>query len=226
MLTPLRLRPLTGTAPFSAGRLSYPYRSLALSRALLNTRSNSTVTEPPRRLFHRARTVARYTGYISLSAVFGVLVVGAGFFVHDVFTYSERHIDRVPISPLALHPETGGPKNLPIARVQVDDEDDEENIRLADKPKLVIVGGGWGVSCHFLLSLALSPKLFTGDGSASDFIFGGLPRHCHFIGNFHHLHSSPSMYVATLVTHPHELFTNTCSLKSCGCRNCSNSLSH
>jgi NADH dehydrogenase len=49
------------------------------------------------------------------------------------------------VSPLALHPETGGPKNLPVARVQVDDEEDEENIKLAEKPRLVIVGGGWGV---------------------------------------------------------------------------------
>ncbi|KAJ3567954.1 hypothetical protein NP233_g6035 [Leucocoprinus birnbaumii] len=34
--------------------------------------------------------------------------------------------------------------NLPIARVQVDDEEDEENKRLAEKPRLVIIGGGWG----------------------------------------------------------------------------------
>jgi NADH dehydrogenase len=82
--------------------------------------------------------------------VFGVLALGAGIFVHDAFTYSDQHIDRVPVSPLALHPERGGPKNLPIVRVQVDDEQDEENKRLAGKPKLVILGGGWGVSFHGL----------------------------------------------------------------------------
>lgn len=47
---------------------------------------------------------------------------------------------------MALHPELGGPKNLPIARVQVDDQDDDENKALSEKPKLIIVGGGWGVS--------------------------------------------------------------------------------
>ncbi|KAG5654134.1 hypothetical protein H0H81_007186 [Sphagnurus paluster] len=98
----------------------------------------------PRRPFHRARLVARYTGYAALSTAVGIVVLTAGIFIHDVFTYSERHLDRVPVSPLALKPERGGPKNLPIARVQVDDEEDEENARLAEKPKLVIVGGGWG----------------------------------------------------------------------------------
>jgi NADH dehydrogenase len=78
--------------------------------------------------------------------VFGVLAIGAGIFIHDAFTYSEKHVDRVPVSPLALHPERGGPKNLPIVRVQVDDEQDEESKKLAGKPKLVVVGGGWGVS--------------------------------------------------------------------------------
>ncbi|KAG6865943.1 hypothetical protein C0991_010444, partial [Blastosporella zonata] len=108
-------------------------------------RFSSTVVEPTTRPpFHRARTIARYTGYFAISAVTGVVIIGAGIFIHDAFTYSEKHVDRVPVSPLALHPESGGPKNLPIVRVQVDDEQDAENTCLADKPKLVIVGGGWG----------------------------------------------------------------------------------
>ncbi|KAG5350439.1 hypothetical protein C0989_011053 [Termitomyces sp. Mn162] len=108
-------------------------------------RFSSTVAQPPpRRLFHRTRLVVRYTGYLALSSVFGVLVIGAGIFVHDALTYTEKHVDRVPVSPLALHPERGGPKNLPVVRVQVDDEQDEENVKLAEKPRLVIVGGGWG----------------------------------------------------------------------------------
>ncbi|TFK42366.1 pyridine nucleotide-disulfide oxidoreductase-domain-containing protein [Crucibulum laeve] len=99
---------------------------------------------PPRRLFGRTRTAARWTGYLCLSTIIGITVVTTGILVHDAFTYTDRHIDRVPISPLALNPEKGGPKNLPIARVQVDDEEDEENKKLAEKPRLVIVGGGWG----------------------------------------------------------------------------------
>lgn len=138
------------TSSLSRTGWQYPNKfqlhNVGLSRSLIARQlSTATQGEPPRRAFHRARTIARYTGYLGLSSIFGVLVLGAGFFVHDVFTYSERHVDRVPVSPLALKPERGGPKNLPIVRVQVDDEEDEENSRLAEKPKLVIVGGGWGV---------------------------------------------------------------------------------
>lgn len=219
MLKPLRQ--LNGINPLIlAGRLRSVEFKLASPRTLLlNTRQNSTVTEPPRRFFQRAKTVARYTGYISLSAIFGVLVCGTGFFVHDMFTYSERHIDRVPTSPLALHSEKGGPKNLPIARVQVDDEDDEEHVRLASKPKLVIVGGGWGVSRYFPFSLPLSLKSFKGYGSASDFVFRRLSRNCHCIGNFHHFHASPSVYVDSF-----RMASRLMHLQSCGCWNGTNSI--
>jgi hypothetical protein len=49
------------------------------------------------------------------------------------------------VSPLALHPELGGPKNLPLVSAQVDDDEDEEHKKMAHKPRLVIVGCGWGV---------------------------------------------------------------------------------
>ncbi|CAP67418.1 uncharacterized protein PODANS_1_24200 [Podospora anserina S mat+] len=45
---------------------------------------------------------------------------------------------------LALNPRRGGPKNLPILEVFIDDEDDEDRKRQKDKPRLVILGGGWG----------------------------------------------------------------------------------
>lgn len=75
-----------------------------------------------------------------------MLLLGSAIFLHDAFTYTERHVDRVPVNPLALHPELGGPKQLPVARVLVGDEEDEVNKQLSTKPRLVIVGGGWGVS--------------------------------------------------------------------------------
>ena len=40
--------------------------------------------------------------------------------------------------------EGRGPKNLPIAEVQIDDNDCLEMQRQKDKPKLVVLGGGWG----------------------------------------------------------------------------------
>ena len=88
-------------------------------------------------------------------------------FVHDAFTYSDRHLERVPISPLALNPQRGGPKNLPIASVLMSDEEDEFMVGLKDKPRLVILGGGWG-AVSTLMSLkdgeyhvtVISPETF------------------------------------------------------------------
>jgi hypothetical protein len=65
------------------------------------------------------RKATRYTLYLVTSSVVGIAALTGAIFLHDAFTYSERHVDRVPVNPLALHPETGGPRNLPIARVLV-----------------------------------------------------------------------------------------------------------
>lgn len=80
------------------------------------------------------------------STALGIGILTGGLFLHDAFTYSERHVQNVPVNPLALRPETGGPKNLPIASSLVGDEEDEEAKVLSKKPRLIIVGGGWGVS--------------------------------------------------------------------------------
>lgn len=148
-------------SPLRVCRLSFhPTPQTAINGFRLNTLytlpsrrsfASEVVSPPPKiphqrpRVIRRAFRFARYTGYFLLSSAFGVLAIGGGIFVHDAFTYSDKHLDRVPVSPLALHPERGGPKNLPLVRVQVDDEDDDENRKLTEKPRLVIVGGGWGV---------------------------------------------------------------------------------
>ena len=67
------------------------------------------------------------------------------FFIYDATTYREdlSYTD-IPVSTEALYPRRGGPKNLPIAEVLVDDDDSEENSRQKHKPKLVVLGSGWG----------------------------------------------------------------------------------
>ncbi len=55
-----------------------------------------------------------------------------------------RDQTEIDVSQLALSPKRGGPKNLPILEVCIDDDDTEEKRRQKDKPKLVILGGGWG----------------------------------------------------------------------------------
>ncbi|PFH54142.1 hypothetical protein AMATHDRAFT_72670 [Amanita thiersii Skay4041] len=121
------------------------------SFARFSTASTNDVPKPSR--LHR---FLQYTGIFFFSSVAGLVTIGTGILIHDAFTYTDKHVDRVPVSPLALHPERGGPKNLPIVRVQVDDEEDEENKRLADKPRLVVVGGGWG-------AIGVLQHLFPGD---------------------------------------------------------------
>lgn len=73
----------------------------------------------------------------------GFLVLA--FFVYDATTYREdlTYAD-VPVSQNALEPRRGGPKNLPIAETLVDDDDCEGMARQKYKPKLVILGSGWG----------------------------------------------------------------------------------
>jgi len=85
----------------------------------------------------------------------GALVVA--FFVYDASTYKEEtHKGDIPVSEAALFPERGGPKNLPIAQVLVDDEDCETMLEQKYKPKLVILGTGWG-------SVAMLKELNPGD---------------------------------------------------------------
>jgi hypothetical protein len=108
------------------------------------TASPTPTPSGSRQFLRYGRKAAKYAAFTCFSAVLGLSVVIGGVFIHDVFTYSDRHIDRVPVSPLALHPECGGPNNLPVASVLVGDEDNSSLVPIKDKPRLVIVGGGWG----------------------------------------------------------------------------------
>ncbi|KAJ4487664.1 hypothetical protein J3R30DRAFT_3430235 [Lentinula aciculospora] len=122
-----------------------PSRRLFTAESNSNRNPNSNTSLPRRTIFSRLFTFSKYTLYLTLSSVVGLVVLTSSIFIHDLFTYTTRHVDRVPINPLALNLERGGPKNLPIARVLVDDDEDEDMHRIArDKPRLVVVGGGWG----------------------------------------------------------------------------------
>ncbi|CAK5265079.1 unnamed protein product [Mycena citricolor] len=118
-------------------------RRITVPRYIHPARPFSSTARRPN-AYKTTLTFAKYSGYFCLSSIFGVFAIGAGFFIHDAFTYNDKHIERVPISPLALHPETGGPKNLPVVRALMDDDEDEENKKISSKPRLVVVGGGWG----------------------------------------------------------------------------------
>lgn len=80
----------------------------------------------------------------------GVFIVSSGaivvaFFIYDASTYHESTTAAdIPVSELALNPRRGGPKNLPVADVLVGDYDSESMLQQKDKPRLVILGTGWG----------------------------------------------------------------------------------
>ncbi|KAI0996687.1 hypothetical protein K3495_g11497 [Podosphaera aphanis] len=77
-----------------------------------------------------------------------IIVLGAGviaFFIADTSTYHVKFpLGDIQVSEQALNPRRGGPKNLPIVESQIDDYDSESHRSQKDKPKLVILGGGWG----------------------------------------------------------------------------------
>ncbi|KAI9821709.1 MAG: hypothetical protein M1827_002290 [Pycnora praestabilis] len=93
---------------------------------------------PAFRFFYR---LFAYAGFFVLTTGGLVLL----FFVYDATTYREDlTFSDIPVSEKALNPRRGGPKNLPIAEVMVDDEDSPLKMKQKDKPKLVILGSGWG----------------------------------------------------------------------------------
>lgn len=94
-----------------------------------------------------------YCGFFIVMS--GAAVVA--FFIYDATTYRENSsASDVPVSELALNPRRGGPKNLPIAEVLISDNDSDDRLANQDKPRLVVLGTGWG-------SIALLKHLNPGD---------------------------------------------------------------
>ncbi|KAJ9496561.1 hypothetical protein H2202_007933 [Exophiala xenobiotica] len=104
-----------------------------------------------------ARFMYRIFAWTGIFIVFSGSLVLA-FFVYDASTYQEApdKVGDIPVNEKALFPRRGGPKNLPIAEVLIDDEDCDPMREQKEKPKLVILGTGWG-------SVAMLKELNPGD---------------------------------------------------------------
>lgn len=114
---------------------------LCPSRHPLRKTSTSTNSQEKSRTRRVLGRIFAYTGVFAI----GSLAVIAGFFIYDATTYLRyERVEDIPVSERALYPRRGGPKNLPIAEVFVDDNDSDLKISQKDKPKLVILGTGWG----------------------------------------------------------------------------------
>ncbi|KAI9705554.1 MAG: hypothetical protein M1836_006310 [Candelina mexicana] len=126
---------------FNPSAQCFPLLLRPCSKAL--TRSINTKPLPQKKsaLYRFIYRSLAYTGFFILFT--GGLIVA--FFIYDASTYREDlTFSDVPVSELALNPRRGGPKNLPIAEHLVDDEDYPEMSTQKNKPKLVILGTGWG----------------------------------------------------------------------------------
>lgn len=144
----LSRRPQLAASP----QLQNALKSNAWRRYAASDATAKAVTEKPRLVRLAYRGLA-FLGTFSL--ITGALIVG--FFIYDATTYREDPaIEDIPVSELALHPRRGGPKNLPIVDAFIDDDDCSENQAMKHKPRLVILGTGWG-------SVALLKTLNPGD---------------------------------------------------------------
>ncbi len=131
---------------------SKQWQTSPTTTALTLSRSVSIEAIPRR----RSRIVRFFLRTLVFSGFVGLTVTAAvvAFFIYDATTYrSDPEKVDIPVPELALHPRRGGPKDLPIAEYLIDDEDDPERTSQVDKPRLVILGGGWGVSAHKDLGL-------------------------------------------------------------------------
>ena len=132
-LSLLALQPSTRVLPTAQTRYSQPL--------FRRTASTNPIPKKHSRLVYILYRSLAITGF-SVLAIGGAVVA---FFVYDASTYREDlSYSDIPVSERALFPRRGGPKNLPIADILVDDDDCEGMARQRDKPKLVILGSGWG----------------------------------------------------------------------------------
>lgn len=175
------------TRPIHQARPTARNTPTAFAAPFVRQKRDLSIPSIPSAGFAARRPLTTVCIRLVLSTVVGLGVVTAAILAHDAFTYSERHVDRVPTNPLSLHPRRGGKKNLPILEVNLDDEEDDEKRKMAGRPRLVIVGGGWGVSRTLITTRRIDRS--TGSSSPSESPPLRLQRHPHLPSNILRLHT-------------------------------------
>ncbi|KAH3671196.1 hypothetical protein WICMUC_004713 [Wickerhamomyces mucosus] len=132
----------------------------SLSSPRLNSQVQFPKTIPPQKSFLNDTTVGKIFKFSIVSIGLGTSTLGVlliGFFIYDATTYEPEPLpESLIINELALNPAKGGPENLPILKHNLDDYDSEAKENLKYRPKLVVLGSGWG-------SVALLKSLHQGD---------------------------------------------------------------
>jgi hypothetical protein len=146
-------------------------RSSPSPHAALRMITTKVLTEElpkPERPF--LRFIYRSFFYFGVFIAFSAAGVVA-FFLYDASTYDNtNHLESVPVSSLALNPRRGGPKNLQIVEHFVDDDDCEHKRASKHKPKLVILGTGWG-AVSLLKTLNVDEYHITVVSPSNQFLF-------------------------------------------------------
>lgn len=105
-------------------------------------------TIPPPKSYFGDTFIGKVLRGLFLAVMVGsttIAVLIGGFFIYDSTTYTTEHFpEKIKISQYALSPEKGGPDNLPILKHRLDDYDSTEKEELMYRPKLVVLGSGWG----------------------------------------------------------------------------------
>lgn len=121
------------------GTIRYAARRAPLRAA---RRGAASVHPPP--LPGRLQRAGWFCVKVAGATTLGVGTLIAGFFAYDAMSYREYCGDAVPVPKLALSPNRGGPKNLPIAEALLDELESDHNVAGRERPRLVILGSGWG----------------------------------------------------------------------------------
>ncbi|ONH67376.1 External alternative NAD(P)H-ubiquinone oxidoreductase B1, mitochondrial [Cyberlindnera fabianii] len=140
--------------------LAKGHKWLSTSPLRSNTRVEVPKSIPPRATFWNSTTIGKLLRLTMLACVFGtttIVVLIGGFFIYDATTYKpESFPDKIKVCIDALNPQRGGPENLPILKYNLDDYDSPDKEQLRYRPKLVVLGSGWG-------SVAVLKSLSYGD---------------------------------------------------------------
>ena len=132
---------------FSTNPLKRPLRAGLLLRLRLTQvrlAHDESIASPPKKKGRIFKFLYKTFAYLGIFGA-GTTIAIISFFVYDASTYKEDLTSgEIPVSELALQPRRGGPKNLPIIEHFIDDDECEESKHQKHKPKLVMLGTGWG----------------------------------------------------------------------------------
>ncbi|KAI0203986.1 pyridine nucleotide-disulfide oxidoreductase-domain-containing protein [Astrocystis sublimbata] len=134
---------LLSPSPSPSIRHAWSKRSQLNRPPTQTTRALSGKPLPQRR--SRILNFAYRSAAILGTGVGSVALLFAAFFLYDSTTYKDLiTFSDCQVSESALNPPRGGPKNLPIIEALLDDDENAQAVQEKQKPRLVILGSGWG----------------------------------------------------------------------------------